>query len=195
MIISIRRRKNEKKHKNKRYRALYCWYRWIHSKEKIQNLNDMRTKVFTKKTLGQSLTEEESNFDCSILDEMWSLIEKSKKDCSFDSDKQYKKLVLELSKLEKSKVMEIKNWWREAHSAITSHDEFIKLSDDLDIHGDDSTFMDFGNWLVAQGEELCMNFLRNGSKSVLDYITENNISYSDYTYECMVYAFSKVLDK
>ena len=57
--------------------------------------------------------------------------------------------------------------------------------------GDDSFYIDFGNWIVAQGKELCSNFIRNGYISIIDYIKSNNITEENYEFESFIYVFNE----
>ena len=63
--------------------------------------------------------------------------------------------------------------------------EFNKLSGFVNS-ADDGFYIDFANWLVAQGEELYNSFKKNGYEVVINYIKQHNIKEKDYTFECMI---------
>ena len=127
-------------------------------------------------------------------DLLWDVIEKSRKGAEFDSFEQDRQLRDILSTLSEDDYNDVLRHWRGVLSCIESNPNFDLLhisNGGIVDGGDDSFYMDFGHWVVAQGKELCDGFIRNGHKTIIKYIEDNNISEDDYTYECMAYCFDR----
>lgn len=184
----------------------------------IHSIDDMDTIVQMKDILKMPLTKEEEEHiesrriestkavqdilsqdgdsirelpDCS--DELWKIIERSKLLTNFDSEKQYNNLYDIIQSYSDKDRESIGYDWRSICAAITSHPSFGLLhyiNGGIVNEGDDGFFMDFGNWVVAQGKELCSEFMKNGSDVIIKYIKDNKISEQDYTYECFAYVFN-----
>lgn len=125
---------------------------------------------------------------------LWDIIEKSKFGTS-NCEEQYNKLVKLINELPDSCVLKLRNIWDKISLGYTRDYEFEKLhisNGGVVDGGDDTFYMDFGSWLVVQGEELYKDFKNKGYKAVIDYIRVNNIDRNEYTFECMVYAFQDV---
>lgn len=114
---------------------------------------------------------------------------------------QYENLLQILSEFDKETVKKFYSEWNEKTRELLKNE---KKFDKLHIEyggvvdgGDDTFYMDFANWVIAQGEELFNAYKskRNGYKAILNYINELELSEYEYTFECMVYVFHDVLDK
>lgn len=120
-----------------------------------------------------------------MYEKLWKLIKESKKGNEYLSCKeQYDNLVEILSKLDKNEIKELSNLWHEVHYDPKEFELLHSL-----VSGDDHFYLDFGNWLVAQGEELYIKFKENGHTAVIDYIKKYNIPESEYGFESMGYVF------
>ena len=124
---------------------------------------------------------------------LWQIIKDSKEENRYTkSRKQYENLHNILSKLPQKEVSKLRDEWADKSNEITNNEEFEKLHRDnggIISSGDDGFYMDFASWVMAQGEELYEEFMKNGHSVVLNYIKENNIPKSDYMFECMEYVF------
>lgn len=124
---------------------------------------------------------------------LWEIIEESKEGQYYlESEKQFKNLHRILSNYDKDTIKEIYETWRLKVKTLIRYNEFDKLhvqNGGIVSSSDDGFYMDFANWVIAQGEQLSKEFQQQGHKAVLDYINENNISEEDYMYECMIYVF------
>jgi len=129
---------------------------------------------------------------------LWQIIKDSKEGNKYtESKKQYKNLHSILSKLPQKEVSKLRDDWSDLSFKMTNNDEFEKLHRDnggIITSGDDGFYMDFASWLMAQGEELYEDFMKNGHSMVLNYIKENNIPKSDYMFECMEYVFNEFVE-
>lgn len=127
-----------------------------------------------------------------MTQKIWSIIEETKVNNQFtDSENHSYNLIERLSKFSNSEINEFEEQWRKIYSSIMG-DEFEKLhinNGGIVSSGDDGFYMDFANWLIAQGVDLYKKFKENGHTAVLDYIKENDISKSNYMYESMIYCF------
>ena len=130
---------------------------------------------------------------------LWQVIKDSKEENKYTkSKKQYENLHNILSKLPQKEVSKLRDEWADKSNKMTNNDEFEKLHRDnggIIISGDDGFYMDFASWVMAQGEELYEDFMRNGHKVILNYIKENNVSKSNYMFECMEYVFHDFADE
>jgi hypothetical protein len=127
---------------------------------------------------------------------LWKIVEQSKVDTNFDSKKQYSNLVSILSQLPLDKVKQIEDEWNSVCNKIINNQFYLKLhmqEGGIVEGGDDTFFVDFPNWIVAQGEKLFNNFKNTNHYAIINYIKKHKITDKDYTYECFVYAFSEIL--
>lgn len=129
---------------------------------------------------------------------LWEIIELSKKNEKIvPAAKQYDNLVAVLSELPKEEVKSIHEEWMNAVFVMQKNPEYEKLhiSDGGIVDGGDDTFyIDFGNWIIAQGKELYDEFMSKGHSVIIDYIKRNNLKKAEYTFECMEYAFQDILE-
>lgn len=113
---------------------------------------------------------------------------------------QYENLVRILSEYDKETVKKFYSEWNEkARELLKNEKKFDKLHCDyggIVDSGDDGFYMDFANWVIAQGEELFNAYKskRNGYKAILQYINELELSDTEYRFECMIYVFPEVLE-
>jgi len=123
----------------------------------------------------------------------WDIIEQSKQGTNFDSEKQFHNLFELLKDRDEKFIRDFNDEWSGiSHSYIVSdRDEYDKLhvSNGGIVDGNDTFYMDFGAWLVSQGEKLFKRYLKYGYQEVINYIKMNDIKEVDYTYECMDYVF------
>lgn len=129
---------------------------------------------------------------------LWKVIEESKSgEVYLSSKKQYTNLGQILSGYEQNTIKSIHEAWVEKSKLYTHENvEFEKLHEQnggIVSAGDDGFYMDFANWLLAQGQDLYKKFQKEGHQAVIDYIEENHISENDYLFECMSYVFHKYL--
>lgn len=131
-----------------------------------------------------------------MLDKLWRVIEASKQNCNFNSERQFEKLEYILNDMDLEEATKIKRMWKQVRDEYTEdEDEFDKLHESNGgfLESEDYNFYnDFPNWLVAQGEYLYNNFSNNGISAISSYIIINNIREKDYTYENMIYAFPDI---
>lgn len=123
---------------------------------------------------------------------LWSIIEKSK---DKSSGTQYENLKRILKEMSKETVGVIRNEWHNKEKYLTRHNEFKQLhycNGGIIVSGDDGFYMDFANWVIAQGRELFEQFQVHGHKAVLNYIEANNIAEEEYMYESMAYVFQEL---
>lgn len=130
---------------------------------------------------------------------LWQLISESKGGNKYvGSARQYKILLNILSNLREDNVKKIEEEWRNKVMEIIYTPEFEKLhinNGGIINSGDDGFYMDFANWIIAQGEDLYNSFKNKGHIAIFDYIKEYNIPESDYTFECMIYIFQQYKNK
>ena len=105
--------------------------------------------------------------------------------------------VLRLNKaLSINEVKEIEEEWRAIFGEVLRHPKFIFLDKmvggflDFDSDGGVST-LDFSHWVVAQGEEVCQNFLLSYS-SIERYIKKHNLKEEDYNFKGLMHVFGEV---
>lgn len=124
---------------------------------------------------------------------LWDVIKESKAGHDYlFSEKQYDNLYEILSKLPKEQVKALRKEWSDKIDKMFANPEFDKLHMDFGgmiDGGDDTFYMDFGNWIIAQGEELYDKFMTIGHQTIYDYIEKHCIPVKEYTFECMAYAF------
>jgi Protein of unknown function (DUF4240) len=124
---------------------------------------------------------------------MWKVIEESKAGKEYcNSEEQYQNLLKVLGQYDKATIKAIYEEWNGLYQSFSNNPEFNKLhwsKGGIVNAGDDGFYMDFGNWFVAQGEELYNEFKERGHQAVLDYVKKHNLDESEYRYECMIYAF------
>lgn len=127
---------------------------------------------------------------------LWNIIEESKMDSDFKSEKQFRKLKEILKQYSDDEIQLLEKEWDDINKFYrTFHEgqyELLHYENGGVVHGCDSTFYeDFSEWLVAQGKDLYESYKERGISSILSYIINNNISEEDYEYESMIYAFLK----
>lgn len=124
---------------------------------------------------------------------LWEIIEETKKGKKYlNSKDQYNNLVKILSSYDQKTVDNIKTIWSQKEKELTESEEFGKLHftrGGIIQSGDDGFYMDFSNWVIAQGEELFNDFKENGRAAILSYIINNKVPEKDFMFECMIYAF------
>lgn len=129
-----------------------------------------------------------------MRDLLWNIIEESKENQQYlASEKQYENLKDILSRYDSNTIKGLHDTWDGVCKEL-KNDEFEKLhvqDGGIVDTGDDGFYMDFANWVVAQGKALFDVFKNEGHEAVLNYIKENEISEDDYTFECMVYVFQE----
>lgn len=125
---------------------------------------------------------------------IWELITISKQGEDYVSpEKQYKRLFDILKDMDKDDVKRLYNEWNCKEKELINSSGF-ELLNKLVKGGDDTFFMDFSNWAVAQGEEFFNEIQKEGMVFLKEYIDKHNVSRSEYTYECMIYVFHNFLD-
>lgn len=129
---------------------------------------------------------------------LWDVIKESKDGLAYiNSEEQYALLEKIFSKLDKESIRVLHEEWSDVLQEMQGSEEYNRLHisrGGIIDGGDDCFYMDFGNWLVAQGEELYQTFKEKGHEAVLAYIEKHDIPESDYTFECMVYVFHDFLN-
>ncbi|MFV1457278.1 DUF4240 domain-containing protein [Bacillus mycoides] len=129
---------------------------------------------------------------------MWEVIKESKAGNEvLDSGTQYRNLENILATMDKENVQSVYNEWSEITRGWSDNLVFNLLHEGNGGFvgaGDDGFYMDFANWLVAQGEELYNAFQKEGTKAVEDYVNEHMIGEREYLFECMIYAFHPYID-
>jgi hypothetical protein len=129
----------------------------------------------------------------NIREELWNIIEESKKGIQFRTAWQEDELRTILEE----------RYSRENIDLLS--DEFHKIqkeyidSKDYDLlhwsnggivsGGDDCFYSDFTSWLVGQGKEVYEDYFKRGILAVLVYIIDNKIEQDDFQHECLEYAF------
>lgn len=126
---------------------------------------------------------------------MWEVIEESKAGKEFMTSRtQYKNLEKILSKLPKENIKKIEEEWQGIVNKWGKDGEFDKLhkgNGGFVNTGDVGFYMDFANWLVAQGETLYKDFNERGHIAVIEYKRKHKVAPKDYRYECMGYVFQQ----
>lgn len=128
---------------------------------------------------------------------LWQIIEESKQNKAFLSSKvQFKNLEIILSRYDENTNKELSVEFYKLWEKLRLTDEFELLhEEDGGIVSDDYSYeqfyMDFGSWIIVQGQELYISFFTKGHESVLSYIDENGVTENDYMYESMMYAFKE----
>lgn len=128
---------------------------------------------------------------------VWRIIEESKGGKPYlNSEEQYKNFKELLSRLDKETVTKVHAEWNELEDELRC-DEFEQL--DVEYGGMinvglDGFYIDFANWVLVQGEELLVQFKKEGHQAIVDYIHKHNVPESDYAFECMGYAFHEFVD-
>lgn len=128
---------------------------------------------------------------------LWQIIEESKQNKAFLSSKvQFKNLEIILSRYDENTNKELSVEFYKLWEKLRLTDEFKLLhEEDGGIVSDDYSYeqfyMDFGSWIIVQGQELYISFFTKGHESVLSYIDENGVTENDYMYESMMYAFKE----
>lgn len=124
---------------------------------------------------------------------VWDIIEETKDGKPYvGSEEQYENLERVLSQMDRKMVSRIGEEWRKKTRELINNENYYKLHYNhggIVDRGDDGFYMDFGNWVIAQGEELFQQFKKEGHEAILDYIKKNNVPCEDYNFECMIYAF------
>lgn len=129
---------------------------------------------------------------------VWKVIEESKSGVPYlPSEEQFEQLGKILSRYDNETIEEIRKEWSVKTRELLN-DEFNLLHIDnggIICSGDDGFYMDFGNWVIAQGEGLFNRFKEEGHQAILDYIKEHDVPEDDYMFECIVYVFQDLLRK
>lgn len=124
---------------------------------------------------------------------LWEVIEESKAGKSYcDPREQYANLERILSRFDVDTVHGIEDEWRSVGNRLFATKEFRSLhlvNGGFLNENDDGFYVDFGNWLLAQGEDLVTALKSEGRDVVIDYIDRHGVSESDYLFESMIYVF------
>jgi len=128
---------------------------------------------------------------------VWDIIKESKGGKPYlNSEEQYKNFKELLSQLDKETVEKVYEEWTELEDELRC-DEFEKLDANyggMISVGLDGFYIDFANWVLVQGEELLVQFKKEGHQAIMDYIQKHSVPKSDYSFECMGYAFHDFVD-
>lgn len=131
-------------------------------------------------------------------DLLWKVIKKSKNGKEVLSSKvQYNNLKEILDNYDKNTVEKVYEQWRSKTKELINDKEFELLhANNVGIvySGDDGFYMDFANWVIAQGEKLFNQFKKEGHKAILDYINKQQISEQDFMFECFIYVFHDYIE-
>ena len=131
--------------------------------------------------------------DAKLRKILWELIEESKKDTDFNSEKQEDKLYVLLNENYKRDDIEmlLQEFTCIMNEYIGSKDfESLHWSKGGIINGaDDCFYLDFASWLVGQGKELYDDYFKRGAIAILTYVINNGITREQFEYECMMNAF------
>ena len=129
---------------------------------------------------------------------LWEVVAESKAgNVVLDSNTQYANLESILATMDKENVQSVYNEWNGITRGWSDNLVFNLLHESNGGFvgaGDDGFYMDFANWLVAQGEELYNDFTTRGTEAVVEYVNEHQLGSRDYLFECMVYAFHPYID-
>jgi len=124
---------------------------------------------------------------------LWEVLKEAKKGEDYVSSTQlYSNFQSVLANMNKETIKTVYFEFQLKKSEITNSLEFENLHvshGGIVNGGDDAFYMDFGSWLLAQGEDLYTEFKEKGHTAVLDYIKKYNVCVDDYRFECMIYAF------
>lgn len=121
----------------------------------------------------------------------WDIIEESKRGTNFNSEIQYQNLFNLLKDKDEGFIRDFNNEWKS--ECLGDKYRFEALRSILGGHCD-TFYILFGSWLFVQGKDLWDSYIKNGHKVVMDYIESNNISKSNYSYECMFYVFQDLAE-
>lgn len=122
----------------------------------------------------------------------WDFIEKTKGGKSYlESRAQYFSMVEKLAKLSEKSQDALEEVYRAKMDELQTpvFDQAHKQRGGFFKGGDDAFYMDFRAWVVAQGKTLYDDFFSRGVPALKEYIDQYGVSYSDYTFENMVYTF------
>ena len=129
---------------------------------------------------------------------IWELISYTREDAKTDIKDQYRNLYKVLiANCNADEVKALKNEWNTKRTLLIRFKDYEKLH--INNGGvvnayDDAFYIDFSNWIIAQGEDLYNKILNEGCTTVIDYINNNNITSDEYLYENIGYAFSDAED-
>ncbi|MFV1457281.1 DUF4240 domain-containing protein, partial [Bacillus mycoides] len=130
---------------------------------------------------------------------LWEVVEESKAGKEYMTSRtQYKNLEKILAKMDKENVQKVGKEWQAIVSGWYNDEQFNLLhKSELGFvnSGDDGFYMDFANWLVAQGEKLYNDFKENGYEAVVAYKRKHKVAPTNYLFECMGYAFQPYRDE
>lgn len=134
---------------------------------------------------------------------LWKIIDESKEGKPFiKSEEQYRNLSLILIRYEQDTIKNLSEVWNQLTSNLIKdkNDDYRAEYEKLHVQnggivdsGDDGFYMDFPNWVVAQGEGLYKEFFEKGHQAIMEYINEHDIDEDDYLYESMGYVFHEYI--
>lgn len=128
----------------------------------------------------------------------WDIIEESKEGKQYcPAGKQFMKLTGLLASFNYDTVSSLSSIWNKKLRAFkTPEFDLLHISKGGVVNaGDDGFYLDFPNWVLAQGYTLYQDFLKRKHIAVLEYVRKYNVPSEDLYFENMGYAFSNTLDK
>ncbi|MGD6840426.1 DUF4240 domain-containing protein [Bacillus thuringiensis] len=125
---------------------------------------------------------------------LWKVIDESKKGKAFVTSKtQFKNLKNVLAMMDKENIVKVHEEWQLILNKWQKDGDLKKFLKEnggfINVACDDALYIDFGNWLVVQGEELFNAFQEKGHIAVIEYKKKHKIQRKDFLFECMSYVF------
>ena len=119
------------------------------------------------------------------MEELWNVIKESKQGLEYlPPEKQYKNLVTILSSLDKKEVKLIRVQWWNAIKELINRIDYKDMAVTRGGLVEDVLYDYFGNWIIAQGEELFNDINNDGILSIYKYIKDHNIPKEEFFYRC-----------
>lgn len=129
---------------------------------------------------------------------LWDVIKESKGEKEFVASRTHcKKLEKVLANMEEENAKQVVAEWKEKLSTLhnfklneksyfTDFDRLHESQSTGFVDGnDDEFYTDFGNWVIAQGEELYNAFFEKGYIAVIEYKKKHKVQRKDYGYDRM----------
>lgn len=145
--------------------------------------------------LGHEDVREKEEMKMSVL---WEIIKKTKETRGYLHPKmQYQYLLEQLTKHEIITIRLLEESWRNELEEMVESEEFKKLhitNGGIIESSDDGFYMNFANWVIAQGEQLVNDFWEEGCSAVLNYIIRNGVTKEEYMFESMICVFGEAIE-
>lgn len=129
---------------------------------------------------------------------LWKIIEESKEGKEYcTAERQFLNLTSILMRYSRDAVVGLESLWSELLLAFKVPEfELLHASKGGILKGgDDAFYLDFKNWILAQGHELYIDFKKRKHVAVLEYVKKHNVPHRELRFENMWYAFNEVKEK